>query len=124
MAILCLPSSSERTEGAAVKRIVQRQDPPLGLVAIGILNAGKGTGELEGAFPGFGAAVAEEGAIEPRHFRELFRELRLKLMEEQVGNVDQAISLTFQRRLNRRMAIAEGIHADAAKKVEIPLAMR
>ena len=60
MPIFFLPRGGQRAKGAAMKGILQRQQTPLGFVAVVVLGAGKGARQLERAFPGFGAAVAEE----------------------------------------------------------------
>jgi hypothetical protein len=46
-----------------MKRIFQRQQAPLGFVAVAVLGARKGTGHLQCAFPGLGAAVSEESLV-------------------------------------------------------------
>ena len=52
-----------------------------------------GARQLHGRFPRFGAAVAEEGAIEPGPLRQPHGELRLALVEVQIRDVHQLAAL-------------------------------
>src|SRR5947209_7752774 len=86
--ILFLSRGCQRTKGASMKRILQRQQPPLSFMPVVVLRAGVRAGELQSAFPRFRAAIAEECFLKPRDLCELFRQLGLILVEEQVGNMD------------------------------------
>ena len=107
-----------------MKGIFQRQQTPLGFVAIAVLGARKGPSQLERAFPGLGAAVAEKCLVQTRNLRQSLRQLRLVLVKKQVRYVNQLASLAFQRRLNDRMRVSQGVDADAAQEVEIAFASR
>ena len=53
-------------------------------------HAGVGARELQRGFPGFGAGVAEEDAVEAGDFGEAKRELRGVGVVEEVAGVDEA----------------------------------
>ncbi len=55
--------------------------------------AGMSAGELECAFPGFGASVGKEDAIEAGALGKAKRELGLTLVIEEVGGMDELAAL-------------------------------
>ena len=123
MTIFFLPRGGQRTEGTAMKGILQRQQTPLGFVAIAVLSAGKGASQLERAFPGFGAAVAEERFVQAGDFRQAFRQVRLELVKKQIRDVNQPASLAFQRRLNHGVRVSQRVDPDPAQKIQVALAL-
>ena len=92
-------------------------------MAIGIFHARQRARQLERAFPGFGAAVAEKGFIQAGDFGQPLRQLRLIFMEEQIRHVNQPAGLLFQNVLNRGMRMAQRIHSHPAQEVEILLSL-
>ena len=96
MPIFFLPGRGQRAKRPAMKRIFQRQQTPLGFVAVVVLGAGKGASQFERAFPGFGAAVAEKRLVQAGNFRQPLRQLRLVLVEKQIRHVNQPAGLTLQ----------------------------
>ena len=104
MPIFFLPGGGQRAEGAAMKGILQRQQTPLGFVAVAVLGAGKGASQLERAFPGLGAAVAEKCFVQTGDLGQPLRQFRLELVEKQIRHVNQPARLPLQRRLNHGMA--------------------
>src|ERR1700716_2772145 len=92
------------------------------LAAVPIIHLRKGAGELERSFPGLGAAVAKESAVKSGNFGQQPREFRLILVEEKIRNMNQPARLTFDRRLDSRVAVAERIHSDSAQEIQIALA--
>ena len=124
MPIFFLSSGGQRAKGAAVKRILQRQQTPLGFVAVAVLGAGKGAGHLERAFPGLGAAVAEESLVQAGDPGQPLRQLGLELVEEQIRHVNQPARLPLQRGLDHGMRVAQRVHPDPAQEIEIALAAR
>ena len=63
------------------------------VLAFGAQQAGVGAGELECGFPGFGAGVAEEDAVEAGDLGEAERELGGAAVVEEVDGVDERLRL-------------------------------
>ena len=84
----------------------------------------KSAGQLERSFPGLSAAVAKESAVKPGDLGQQPRQFRLILVEEKIRNMNQPASLTLDRRLNRRVIVAERIDSDSTQEIQIPLAAR
>src|SRR3989475_6085360 len=55
-----LSRGCQRTKGASMKRILQRQQPPLSFMPVVVLRAGVRASELQCSLPCFSAAVTEE----------------------------------------------------------------
>src|SRR5450631_827553 len=127
-AIFGLTGGGERAKGATMKRVIHGQNARLwiwiGLAAILILHLRKGAGEFERSFPGLGATVAKESAVQSGDLRQQPREFRLILVEEQIGNMNQSTGLTLDRRLNGRVIVAERVDADSTQEIQIPLVPR
>src|SRR5580658_529286 len=83
-----LTGRGQRAKGTSMKRIFHGENAPLRLAAVSMVRLRKGAGELERSFPGLGAAVAKESAVKPGNFRQLLRQFRLILMEEQIRNMN------------------------------------
>ena len=66
---------------------------------------------------------AEEDAVEASALGEPQREFRLALVIVEVRNVDQRAALPGNRLHDRRMVVAERVHADAAQQIEIAFAL-
>ena len=75
--------------------------------------------ELQACFDGLGAAVAEEGARQPRQPREALGHLSLQRVEKEVRRVEQLAGLFAERDRQLRMRMAERGNADAGEEVEI-----
>src|SRR5438309_10552571 len=58
--ILFLSRGCQRTKGASMKRILQRQQPPLSFMPVVVLRASVRASELQRSLPCFSAAVTEE----------------------------------------------------------------
>src|SRR6266567_1891833 len=86
----------QRTKGASMKRILQRQQPPLSFMPVVVLRGSVRAGELQSAFPRFRAAIAKECFLKPRDLCEAFRKFGLKFVEEQIRNMDQPIRLPLE----------------------------
>ena len=124
MTILCLPGRGQRTKGAAVEGIFQSQNAPLRLVAVRVLSAGQGTGELERSFPGFGAAVAEKCLVQAGNLGQPFGQFRLVLVIEQVGYVNQPARLALEHSLDRGVCVPERIDPQPAQEIEVAFPFR
>ncbi len=126
--IFRLTGGGQRAKGASMKRIFHGKNARLwiglgfGLAAVRVVHLRKGAGQLERPFPGLGAAVAKESAVKPGDFGQQPREFRLILVEEKIRNMNQPASLTLDRRLDRRVVVAERIDPDSAQEIQIPLA--
>ena len=107
-----------------MKRILHGKNAPLRLAAVAITHLRKGTGEFERSLPSLGAAVAEESAVKSGNFGQQPREFRLILVEEKIRNMNQPARLTLDRRLDRRVVVAECIDSDSAQEIQIALALR
>ena len=124
MAILRLSGGGQRSKGAAVEGIFESDNAPLGFVSVGIVDPREGTGQFQRAFPGLGAAIAEENFFQAGNLDELLRQIGLELVEKQVRDVNQLSRLALQYRFDRGMSVAERVDAQAAEEVEILLALR
>src|SRR5581483_5087784 len=93
-------------------------------MAIVIVGASIGAGQLQRTFPSFCSAVTEECTIEAGNFREPLRQFRLVLVIKKIRRVNQLAGLLLKHFLNGRMSMPERIHADAAQEIEIALALR
>ena len=122
-AIFRLTRSRERSECAAVKRIIHGQNAPFRFTAILVIGLRKSTGKFQRSFPRLSAAVAKEGAVEAGDFGQKPRQLALILMKEKIRNVNQSASLAFDCRLNNRMIVAKRVDSDSAQEIEIALAL-
>src|SRR5260370_31041479 len=89
-----------------MKRVLHRKDAPFWFAAVRVVGLRKSAGEFERAFPGFSAAVAEEGAVKPGDFSQQALEFRLILVEEQIRNMNHPAGLPFDRRLNGGVNVA------------------
>ena len=89
------------------------------LLAFAAQQSGMRARQFQRAFPRFGAGVGKEDAIHARALRQPQRQFRLSLVIEEVRRVDQRSALVHDGSLNRRMPVAQRIHADAAQQVEI-----
>ena len=80
-------------------------------------------GQFERAFPGLGATIAKEDAVQAGALGKLQRQLRLALVKEEIRGVDELAALPDDGLFDGRMAVAERVNADAAQQVEIALAL-
>ena len=64
LAVLRLVRGRDGAQGAAVEAVLEREELCADLLAFAAQQAGVGAGELQRGLPGFGAAVAEEDAVE------------------------------------------------------------
>src|SRR6202522_3930374 len=79
--------------------------------------------QLQCSLNRFRAGVRKEGAIEAGALHEQSCELCLPFVIEEIRSVNQLTAFIDDRPLNRRMAVAQRIDADAAEQVEIMLAI-
>src|SRR5208283_893037 len=86
--IFRLTGGGERTESAAMKRVFHGENARLRFAAVLIAHVRERAGQFERAFPGLGAAVAKESAIESRDFSQHLREFCLILVEEKIRNMN------------------------------------
>src|SRR5580700_9964965 len=84
LAILRLPGGCESAERPSMKRIVQRQHPPFGFVAVAVLRSCVSTREFQRSLPSLSTAVAKECAIEFGEFGQPPGQLCLILMKEEI----------------------------------------
>src|SRR5688572_671274 len=110
----------QRAEQPAMKRAAQRDDLVFRRAPFRTRPAPR---ELERAFVRFRAGVAEEDAIREGTRDELLRELGRWRGAEQVRRVDHAGRYRASQRLrDAGIAVPEGVHANAAREVEVALA--
>ena len=67
--------------------------------------------------------VAKEGTVKPGDFGQQPGEFRLVLVEEKIRNMNQPARLTLDRRLDRRVVVAERVDSDSTQEIQIPLAV-
>ena len=78
--------------------------------------------DLERAFDGLGAGVAEEHAIESAGLGDALRERPLILVIVEVGAVDHAGGLLANHLHQPRMRVPQRVHADAGNQIQVALA--
>ena len=78
-----------------------------------------GAGELQRSLPCFGAAVAEEDAVEAGDLGEAEGEFRGVLVEEEVRGVEELLRLARDGLFDCGMAVTEAADTDAAEEVEV-----
>ena len=93
LAVLFFVGGGDGAHGAAVEAVFEGEEACADVRAFGAEEAGVGAGELERGLPGFGAAVAEEDAVEAADLGEAEGELGGVLVEEEVRGVQQALAL-------------------------------
>ncbi len=123
LAVLRLVRGRDRAEGAAVEALFQGQELRSDILAFAAQQARVGAGQLQCAFPRLSAGVGEEDAVQPGALGEAQRQLRLPLVKEEVGSVDQRAALVDDGAFDGGMTVAERVHADAAQQVEIVVAV-
>src|SRR5258708_5201843 len=119
--ILFRGSNGDGAESAAVKRILQGQKAMLlrgrsrGLVR----PASKEPRELEGAIDRFRAADGEENAVKPGPSGEFARERALVGIVKEIREGNGTRGFAADYLYDSRMRVAERVHGDAAKKIEV-----
>ncbi|MNF83817.1 hypothetical protein D3C84_661500 [compost metagenome] len=79
---------------------------------------GDTTGQLEGGFVGFGAGVAEEGALSEGRVDQLVGQTQGRFVSEHVGHVPQLVGLLGQRANQRRVCMAQHVYGNPAREVD------
>ncbi len=105
-------------EGAAVERIVRRND----LEGAVLLLAAPLARQLNRRFVRLRAAVLEVDAVHAGVLNEQLSRLHLRHREEDVGDVDKRLGLVRQRLDDDRVAVAQAVGGDALEEVEVCLA--
>ncbi len=120
-AIVVVPRHRQRPHRPAVKRLLEGDDArPLRV----LLRVPVAARELQARFDRLRAAVAEEGARQPREVRQPRREFPLQRVEVQVRRVNQRRRLLGDGGGQARIGVAERAHADAGDQIEIAATLR
>ena len=119
-AVLGLAGERQRAHGAAVERIVERDDDRLLRPTDGVSG---GAHHFQRAFDGLGAAVGEEGAVHARLRTQLLRQQALILVVVEIGDVDDLRRLVADHLHDAGMRVAKRVHAQPGQEVQIPLAV-
>ena len=114
-AVFRLVSCRNGAERAAVKALLKGKELGADVDAFAAQQAGVGTGQLHGAFPGFGAGVGEEDAVQAGSLSEAQRQFGLPFVIEEVRGVDERAALLCNCFLDHRMSVTERVDADAAE---------
>ena len=115
--ILVLPRGGERRERAAVEALFEREDRvSIRAVGLGCVLA-RG---LDGALVRLGAGVGEEDALHARALAEELREIRGGRGVKQVRDVLHLPELRRDGGDPLGIRNAEGVHADAAREIDVP----
>ena len=114
-AIVFVRRDRQRSERAAVKRLLERDDL-VARLAPGVPIAPR---ELQARLDRFGAAVAEERARQPGQVRQPFGQAALQRVIEQVRRVDQRLRLIRDRAGQSRMGMPERGDADARQQIQV-----
>jgi hypothetical protein len=77
--------------------------------------------KLDGRLVCLGARVAEKHAVRKRRLHQRFRQRRARLRQVQVAHVAQLARLLRHGSLPARVAVAECVHSDASRKVQVCL---
>ena len=106
----------DRGQGAAVKRTADGDDPP---AAGGAGSAVILADQLDAAFPGFDTGIAEEHRVGETVRHQPFGQPLLIGDAVEVGDMPQHASLPGQRIDQMGMAVAEAVHRDAGREIQI-----
>ena len=120
LAVVLVPRHRQRAHRPAVERVRERDELRARRLAARVPEAAR---ELQARFDRFGAAVAEERALEPGERGQPRRQLALQRMKVQVRRVRQRRRLLAERARQSRMPVAERRHADARDEVEVRAAL-
>ncbi|MNZ65221.1 hypothetical protein D3C78_834080 [compost metagenome] len=113
--VLRLATDVHGEQGTAVEA-VERGDDLVLLAAITVER--DTTGQLEGGLVGFGAGVAEEGAVGKGGVDQFMRQAQGRLIGEHVGHVPQLVRLLGQGTDQRRMRVAQYVNGNPAGEVD------
>jgi len=116
-AVLGRTRQSDRAHGSSVKGILEGDDAVTLRLVFRIEPA---SSELQHRFVGFGARVAEEGAIHARALTKLVGESNVLRIEEVVRHVHQSPGLRRDRVDQARMRVTQRAHGHARTKVQVP----
>ena len=123
-AIFCGVRDRKRAEGAAVKRVFEREEARLQSAAAIGFRVRVGAGELQGAFDGLAAAVREKHAVEARPLRQLVRERPLVGIVKKVRNVRGASRFAAYDAHHPRMRVARRVYRNPRQEIEIGAPLR
>ncbi len=111
-----------RAEGAAVETLLESQELRADGLPFAPQEARVRASKLQRSFPGFGAGVGEEDGDPVRHvLSDAVGQVRLSLVvKKEIRRMNQrAAFVSSDSFFNRRMPVAERVHAEAAEQVEI-----
>ncbi len=120
LAVFRLAGEGQRAHGAAVERIIERDDDRLLRTAHRVPGSAH---QLQRALNRLGAAVGEEGAIHPRRVAQLLGQQSLILVVIEVGDVDDLGRLIANDLHDARMRMTQRIDAQPGEEIEIALAL-
>ncbi len=120
LCVLRLASGRDREQRAAVERVQRRDDAQLVRPEPVVRPAPR---ELQRRLVRFGAGIAEEHALGERAVDETLRESQRGLVREPVADVPELAGLLVERADHRRMAVSECGHGDAAREIDVELAV-
>ncbi len=103
--------------------MVEREELCADVAALRAKASGVGAGKFECGFPGFGAGVRKEDAVEAADLGEAEGERSGVFVEEEIRGVDKLAALLEDRLLDRWVGVAEGGDADAAEEIEVVVAV-
>ena len=119
LAIFCFVRDRQGAGGTPVKAVLERDDRRfIVTVALSCYLAG----ELDRAFDGLGARVAQEYPVGEAGFDQQLGQLDAGLAPVQIGNVGQARGLFGDHRADLRIGMAECVDGDTGSKIEIAVA--
>src|SRR5579859_2350756 len=118
-AIFFFVSGGQRAKRPAVESMFQGQNPPLWLFAFSAIGLGVSARKFQRTFPGFSAAVGKECAVHAGNLCQRCGQAALILVVKEVRSMHQQLRLLRNRLGQRRMRIAQRIHADAAEQIKV-----
>ncbi len=119
LAVGGLVRGGDGAHGAAVEAVFECEEFGADVAAFRAQELGVGAGELECGFPGFGAGVGEEDAVEAGDLGEAERELGGVRVVEEVAGVDEGLRLRGDGGGDGGVVVAERADADAGEEIEV-----
>ena len=114
--IFRLAANGDGEQRAAVEGVVEGDDFAFftAKLIVGIFPR-----QLKGRLVGFGAGVAEKHLVGKGRLHEGFRQLQHRLVGIAIADMPQFRQLILQGLSQRRVSMAQGVHCDAARHIDI-----
>lgn len=111
-----LPAHRHGEQRAAVERVIEGDD--FGFVRA-VAGDGVMTRQFERRFVGLCAGVGEEHPVGEGGVDQFARQAQRRFISEDIAGMPQSLALTLERLDQRRMAVPQRRHRDAAGKIDV-----